>query len=41
MDSPWTATLNDISRFFDLDPKLGLSPEQVELHSERYGTNGL
>lgn len=40
MDSPWTATSDDVLRHFNVDKKAGLSPDQVALYSERYGTNG-
>lgn len=41
MDTPWTATPDQVSRHFNVVPHTGLSPEQVRLHSERYGTNGM
>ncbi|KAH9967826.1 Ca-transporting ATPase [Russula dissimulans] len=41
MDSPWTATTDDVLRHFDVDPSAGLSSDQVRRHSERYGTNEL
>ena len=40
MDTPWTVTPDEVSRHFNVDPHTGLSPDQVRLHSERYGTNG-
>ena len=40
MDSPWTATPEEVSRHFSIDPTVGLSSDQVRRHSERYGTNG-
>lgn len=40
MDTPWTVNPEEISRHFNVDPHTGLSPDQVRLHSERYGTNG-
>jgi hypothetical protein len=40
MDSPWTATPEEVSRHFSVDPTVGLSSDQVRRHSERYGTNG-
>ncbi|KAI0262859.1 hypothetical protein BC834DRAFT_971682 [Gloeopeniophorella convolvens] len=41
MDSPWTAAPDEVLGHFKVDHHLGLSPEQVALHSERYGTNEL
>lgn len=41
MDSPWTASTDELLRLFKVNINTGLSPEQVDLHSERYGTNGL
>ncbi|KAI0282728.1 Ca-transporting ATPase [Russula brevipes] len=41
MDSPWTETPEEVLRHFNVDTKAGLSPDQVALHSERYGTNEL
>lgn len=40
MDFSWTATTGEVLNNFQVSPKDGLSPEQVTLHSERYGTNG-
>ncbi len=40
MDFSWTATTGEVLNHFKVSPKDGLSPEQVALHSERYGTNG-
>jgi hypothetical protein len=40
MDTPWTVTPDEVSGHFNVDPHTGLSPDQVRLHSERYGTNG-
>ncbi|KAH9057089.1 hypothetical protein EDB83DRAFT_2521029 [Lactarius deliciosus] len=41
MDFSWTATTGEVLNNFQVSPKDGLSPEQVALHSERYGTNEL
>ncbi|KAI9457809.1 Ca-transporting ATPase [Lactarius psammicola] len=41
MDLSWTATTGEVLNNFQVSPKDGLSPEQVALHSERYGTNEL
>ncbi|KAN0107161.1 calcium ATPase [Russula decolorans] len=41
MDTPWTVTPDEVSGHFNVDPHTGLSPDQVRLHSERYGTNEL
>lgn len=41
MDLSWTATTGEVLNHFQASPKNGLSPEQVALHSERYGTNEL
>ncbi|KAI9508835.1 Ca-transporting ATPase [Russula earlei] len=41
MDSPWTATTDEVLRHFNVDQSAGLSSNQVRLHSERYGTNEL
>ena len=41
MDTPWTVTPESVAlRHFNVDTHTGLSPDQVRLHSERYGTNG-
>ena len=40
MDFSWTATTDEVLTHFQISPNNGLSPEQVALHSERYGTNG-
>jgi Ca2+ transporting ATPase len=41
MDLSWTATTDEVLNHFQISPKNGLSPEQVALHSEKYGTNEL
>ncbi|KAI0003211.1 hypothetical protein BJV74DRAFT_516784 [Russula compacta] len=41
MDNPWTATSDEVLRHFKVDKNAGLSPDQVALYSERYGTNEL
>ncbi|KAI0303358.1 Ca-transporting ATPase [Multifurca ochricompacta] len=41
MDSPWTATPEKVLHHFNVDPRIGLSSDQVLLHSQRYGTNEL
>ena len=40
MDAPWTAPPDKVLHHFSVDSHTGLSPAQVRLHSERYGTNG-
>lgn len=40
MDLSWTATTDEVLNHFKISSKNGLSPEQVALHSEQYGTNG-
>ncbi len=40
MDYSWSASTDEVSNHFQVNPNSGLSPEQVLLHSEKYGTNG-
>ena len=41
MEAPWTKTPQEILDYFGVNPKDGLSEDQVAKHAEIYGRNGM
>lgn len=40
MEAAWTRSTSHALQHFNVDPKIGLSPESVRTHQALYGRNG-
>lgn len=41
MEGAWTKSGDEVLKYFDVQPELGLNKEQIEVALEKYGPNEL